>query len=85
MLFLNLALVLAGGFVPHGIASPISQDASPRKRHVPASHALHERHLPHRSRHWTKRDKVPNDAILPMRIGLKQSNLEEGHLMLLDM
>lgn len=46
-------------------------------------HQLHEkRSLP--SRAWTKRDRVSSDAILPMKIGLKQQNLHRGYDYLLD-
>lgn len=56
-----------------------------KRREVPNSHRLHERHLPHWSAEWTKRSKVPSSEILPMRIGLKQSNLEAGRERLLEM
>lgn len=48
----------------------------------PEHHVVHERRslLPSA---WTKRNKLPHDHYLPMRIGLKQSELEnaEYHLM----
>lgn len=49
---------------------------------VPANHVLHEKRHSH-SPFWTKRDRVAADAVLPMRIGLKQSNLDKlyDHLM----
>lgn len=55
------------------------------KRSIPASHALHERHLPLWETQWTKRTKVPASQVLPMRIGLKQMNLEAGHDRLMEM
>jgi tripeptidyl-peptidase-1 len=61
------------------LASPL------KKREVPGSYRLHERHLPHWSTQWTKRAKVPSTEVLPMRIGLKQSNLEAGREKLYDM
>ncbi|MDB5910915.1 MAG: alkaline serine protease [Massilia sp.] len=61
------------------LASPL------KKREVPDSHRLHERHLPHWSAQWTKRSKVPSTEMLPMRIGLKQSNLEVGREKLYEM
>lgn len=44
---------------------------------------LHEKRE-YTPRQWTKGDRLSSDAILPMRIGLKQSNLEHGHGMLMD-
>ena len=45
-------------------------------------------HVSHEKRNteslWNKRDKVPEEMILPMRIGLKQGNLEKGYDMLMD-
>ena len=49
----------------------------------PASHVVHEkRHFT--PSQWTKRDRIPSEAILPMRIGLTQNNLENGHDFLMD-
>jgi tripeptidyl-peptidase-1 len=33
---------------------------------------------------WTKRDRVPRHKMLPMRIGLMQTNLEKAYDHLLD-
>lgn len=46
-------------------------------------HVVHEKRdtLPAR---WTKRDRVPRNKLLPMRIGLTQSNLEHAYDHLLD-
>jgi tripeptidyl-peptidase-1 len=88
MLIQSLVAVLAGSsFVLEAVASPlIVENAGLHvKREVPASHSLHERHLPHWSQQWTKRSKVPHTQILPMRIGLKQCNIEAGHDKLMDM
>ncbi|KAB5571736.1 putative Tripeptidyl-peptidase sed1 [Coniochaeta sp. 2T2.1] len=60
------------------LASPL------KRREVPDSHQLHERHLPHWSAQWTKRSKVPGNEVLPVRIGLKQSNLDAGREKLLE-
>jgi len=52
-------------------------------RPAPHSHALHEkRHVP--SQTWIKRDRVSSDALLPIKIGLKQQNLHKGYDYLLD-
>lgn len=87
MLLPSLIAVLSGGLLLEVIANPISLGhVEPRaKREVPASHSLHERHLDHWSTYWSKRSRVPATQILPMRIGLKQSNLEAGHEKLMDM
>ncbi len=50
---------------------------------LPVTHVVHEkRHAPPRK--WVKRDRIAADAVLPMRIGLKQRNLEDGHSFLMD-
>ncbi|KAH7627767.1 peptidase S8/S53 domain-containing protein [Sordaria sp. MPI-SDFR-AT-0083] len=53
-------------------------------RAVPDTHALHERAMPHWGRKWDKRGPVPSNTLLPMRIGLKQANLDVGHDLLMD-
>ena len=82
-----LKALLASGLVLGALAGPLSHDyaGARTKREVPSSHSLHERHLPHWERQWSKRSKVPDTQILPMRIGLKQSNLEAGHDKLMDL
>jgi tripeptidyl-peptidase-1 len=87
MLLCSLVAALASSLFLRAVASPLSHEyAGTRgKREVPASHSLHERHLPHWSSVWSKRSKVPDSQILPMRIGLKQCNLEAGHDKLMDM
>ncbi len=82
MLLRSLVAALASGLILESIASPLGART---KREVPASHSLDERHLPHWGTQWTKRSKVPDSQILPMRIGLKQSNLEAGHDKLMEM
>jgi tripeptidyl-peptidase-1 len=45
--------------------------------------AVHERrHAPHRE--WIKRDRISPRAKLPVRIGLKQRNLEKGYNFLME-
>lgn len=50
---------------------------------APAGHIVHERRaaLPAA---WEKESQLSARAILPMRIGLAQSNLDRGHDMLMD-
>ncbi|KAI0398917.1 subtilisin-like protein [Xylaria palmicola] len=80
----SLLTALTAGLALEVLASPVTRDGTPRRREVPSTHALHERHAPHWDQKWAKRAKVPADALLPMRIGLKQSNLEAGHHKLMD-
>lgn len=82
MLLHSLVAALASGLVLQTVAGPISHVRS--KREVPFTHNLHERHLPHWGNSWTKRSKLPDTQVLPMRIGLKQSNLEAGHDKLME-
>ncbi|KUI54358.1 Tripeptidyl-peptidase sed1 [Cytospora mali] len=87
MLFGQVAAVLAGGAAV-AAAGPLSHSirdlqgaaghAGLGKREIPSSHVLHERQLPQWSHNWKRTAKVPRDALLPVRIGLKQRNLEEG-------
>lgn len=50
---------------------------------TPAVHVLHEKRssLP---RLWERGSRVESDAILPVRIGLTQNNLENGYQYLMD-
>lgn len=68
MLF-NLALVAA-------VATFV--DAAPGFKH-----ALHEKRESPAS-DWVKTSRIESTAILPMRIGLSQSNLEKGPDMLME-
>ena len=49
----------------------------------PASHVLHEERDAAPAR-WMKRNRVPPRAILPVRIGLVQSNIDNAHEHLMD-
>ncbi|KAH7038297.1 peptidase S8/S53 domain-containing protein [Microdochium trichocladiopsis] len=80
MLLIQLAAAVASGLAIHGAgASPVLAS----KRYVPATHSLHERHEPQQAAHWSRRSKVPSSALLPVRIGLAQGNLQAGHERLL--
>ncbi|CAI7628600.1 unnamed protein product [Penicillium pancosmium] len=50
---------------------------------APVKHVLHERRE-ERSLDWVKGDRVESNAILPVRIGLTQNNLEKGYDYLMD-
>ncbi|KAF4625803.1 hypothetical protein G7Y89_g12366 [Cudoniella acicularis] len=56
---------------------------SVRSAAVPSTHVVHEKRDGLTS-HWEKREPVPANALLPMRIGLKQRNLELGHDLLME-
>lgn len=50
---------------------------------VPNTHVVHETREISTSR-WLKRDRLSSNVVLPMRIGLKQQNLDRGHDYLMD-
>ncbi len=86
MLFLRRLAILASVSLVNLIPAGQAHSGTPlAARHIPRSHVLHERQPEHWAEHWERRDKVPGNAMLPMRIGLKQSNLEEGHDRLMEM
>ena len=49
----------------------------------PSNHVLHERRID-APKAWIKRDRVAESALLPVRIGMTQSNLDKGHDLLMD-
>lgn len=65
-------LLFAGVLVPCSLAGA-----------VPASHVVHEKRDVH-SHTWVKRARVEGSAVVPVRIGLRQSNLEKAHEYLMD-
>jgi tripeptidyl-peptidase I len=71
-------------------ASPVSHDTAVtrmRKREVPSTHTLHERHLPQWKKTWVKRDRLPSDYVVPLRIGIKHTDdvLQAGHDRLMEL
>jgi len=50
---------------------------------IPPHHEVHERRNILHPR-WTKRDRVESHKLLPMRIGLTQTNLDNGYDHLMD-
>ncbi|KAI9700937.1 MAG: hypothetical protein M1820_006582 [Bogoriella megaspora] len=52
---------------------------------IPYNYVLHEKreYHPIHSR-WAKRSRLPSDARMPVRVGLRQNNLEKGHDYLMD-
>lgn len=65
------------------------RDAVPARlrapRSIPATYITHERHGPRHTEGWARRELADEQAILPMRVGLTQSNLDRGHDLLMDM
>ena len=51
---------------------------------VPDTHVVHERRELSSSR-WIKRDRVPGDVLLPVRIGLAQTNIDKAHGYLMEL
>jgi tripeptidyl-peptidase-1 len=85
MLFRSLIAALGLQLGLEVLASPLLRSDGPRRREVPNTHALHERHTPHMAQQWSKQGKLSSTTVLPMRIGLKQSNLDIGHDRLMEM
>lgn len=65
-----LSVGAAADHVPGGIRS------------VPATHQVHEQQDAHWSTRWEKKARVPARTLLPIRIGLVQSNLAAGDRLL---
>ena len=65
------------------------RDAAPvarrTPRSIPGAYVTHERHRPGHTEGWARRELADAQAILPMRVGLTQSNLDRGHDLLMDM
>lgn len=60
-----------------GIGLLVAYAASAVALSTPHKHVSHEkRDAPPKK--WVKRETLSRDAILPMRFGLKQSNIENG-------
>jgi tripeptidyl-peptidase-1 len=70
MLF--FALLSSSFLVSKLTASPITQH-----------HVVHEKRTSHPAG-WTRRSELSDSAIVPMRIALTQSNLDQGHQWLMD-
>ena len=63
---------------------PVSSSSDSSKR-APSSHVVHETLEKRHVESWTRIERADATANLPMRIGLKQSNLDQGHQLLMDM
>lgn len=71
-----------------GLAAPGSagrRDATDASGGIPSSYVLHERHEPEQVDGWVRREVLEAGSTLPVRIGLRQSNVDVGHGILMDM
>lgn len=67
--------LLVSGFLAVAGAAPTNN---------PASSVVHEKRGAHSDIHWTKREAVDPKKRVPVRIALKQRNLEKGEQYLLE-
>ncbi len=51
---------------------------------APAAHAPHEKRSASHATRWRRSARVDGDALLPIRIGLTQNELEGGYAYLMD-
>ncbi|KAH8883530.1 alkaline serine protease [Thozetella sp. PMI_491] len=84
MLFRYLSAVLAGGHIAAVFGASANAEGHLQKRQLPDTHVLHERQPDHWVSKWDKRQKAPRDTVLPMRVGLRQRNLRDGHEKLME-
>jgi tripeptidyl-peptidase-1 len=69
-------------------ASPLGRRHPKRSgwlQDVPDTHVLHERQEIWHAEGWTRIERADPEAILPVRIGLIQSSLDEGYNLLMAM
>ncbi|KAK4214897.1 Pro-kumamolisin, activation domain-containing protein [Rhypophila decipiens] len=73
--------------------SPTGQDRHTRssheqtrtpRRNIPRTHVCHERHTASNLEGWVKGERLNASSLLPLRVGLRQSNLDKGHDLLMD-
>jgi tripeptidyl-peptidase-1 len=72
MRFVSFGLILAFSATAHSAA-------------LPYTHVVHEKRDAASSKQWVKRENLSSTAVLTMRIGLKQRNLDCGHDFLKEM
>ena len=70
-------------FDPKCIFALLALGTSITARPAPSSHVVHEKRQSLHPR-WEKGDRVNRHALLPMRIALTQSNLDDAHKHLMD-
>ncbi|KAI0885109.1 subtilisin-like protein [Annulohypoxylon maeteangense] len=79
-------VALAGLTVLEVLAAPPfhNSGSSRPRRSIPDTHIQHEKRTEVQARSWAKVQRAVPEAILPMRVGLKQRNLQSGHDLLMD-
>ncbi|KAI0401512.1 peptidase S8/S53 domain-containing protein [Xylaria palmicola] len=78
-------LLVLGLAAHEATASPLNRlTPDTVKRSVPHGHVRHEKRTADQARAWSKVERAKREALLPMRIGLKQRNLRDGHDLLMD-
>jgi tripeptidyl-peptidase-1 len=58
--------------------------AAPASAAPSTTHVIHERRDVHSHCHWEKRSRLKPHDVIPVRIGLIQRNLDQGHDLLMD-
>ncbi|TRX89818.1 hypothetical protein FHL15_009251 [Xylaria flabelliformis] len=84
--FLLVLGLAAYGAVANPLRRHAPENTAPRlsKRVIPQTHTRHEKRTAVQGSAWSKVDRAKREALLPMRIGLKQQNLVDGHDLLMD-
>jgi tripeptidyl-peptidase-1 len=70
MRFSTVGLVAALAVCAAAVPSPSAPVLHEKRHYTPAP--------------WTKRDRLASDATVPVRIGLRQSNLDKGYDFLME-
>ncbi|KAI9704027.1 MAG: hypothetical protein M1820_005648 [Bogoriella megaspora] len=65
------------------LTSLVSSTPHYKSQYVPSSHAVHEKRG-ETGKRWSKGARIHPRSVLPMRIGLAQSNLDNAHVHLMD-
>lgn len=76
---------LCSSLLSHHVESLRGRPAPLSRRLIARSHVLHESQDHDEIKQWKRARRVYQEEVLPVRIGLRQSNLKEGHDLLMDM
>ncbi|KAI0967950.1 peptidase S8/S53 domain-containing protein [Xylaria arbuscula] len=81
-------LIVLGLAAQNALSNPLHRDAlipsQPLKRTIPHTHIRHEKRTAGQGSAWAKVERAKNGVVLPVRIGLRQHNLMDGHSLLMD-
>lgn len=80
---LFVAISAVSGFATLGSAE--GRNTRETSRRIPSSHRIHERREAGHVEGWVKREIPDGESVVPVRIALRQSNVDAGHDMLMDM